>query len=273
MFFTDAQGRQRAQSFAAETAPAAVGVYTWNSVRSGSFLYQSGSHPAVQVQMGLYGAVKKDFALNQAYADVNSAYDLEQILFFSEIDAGLHGAVASGTYGLPNSTYITTIDYKPRWFLVNGSQYTTAQTVVAGVGTERVLLRMYNGGIKPHTAELLGLYMTIFAEDGSAYPFPRKQYEGFMAPGQTLDAVVTRPGPGVFHVCDRFLPPGLVSSVPDLNLDGLVSRFDAAILADYLNGTIVQGDLPFIAPLSAADLNLDGLVNATDLLLLTLRVP
>ncbi|MDD5011278.1 MAG: choice-of-anchor A family protein, partial [Phycisphaerae bacterium] len=60
--FTDAQGRQRIRSFTHETdANNTTAVkYEWQNFRPGTFLYHSASHPAVQVQMGLYGCVKKD---------------------------------------------------------------------------------------------------------------------------------------------------------------------------------------------------------------------
>ena len=63
-----------------------------------------------------------------------------------------------------------------------------------------------------------------------------------------------------------------LSSVYDLNLDGLVSLFDVAILTDYLGGNITQGDPPFIATLASADLNQDGAIDSTDLILLIVRV-
>ena len=36
----------------------------------GTYLYQSGSHPAVQVQMGLYGGVTSDAAAGEVYSGV-----------------------------------------------------------------------------------------------------------------------------------------------------------------------------------------------------------
>jgi FtsP/CotA-like multicopper oxidase with cupredoxin domain len=270
VFFTDSQGRQRARAFTHETAPGDVGEYTWDNLRPGTFLYQSGSHPAVQVQMGLYGGVKKDFGVAQAYP--GQPYDLEQIFFFSEIDYALHEAVVTGTYGHPpNTAYVTTINYKPRYYLVNGTQYSLSQTVLSGTGTERVLVRFLNAGYKYHSAQLLGPYLGIVAEDANPYPHELSQYEVFLSPGKTIDAVVTRPGPDTYRFMDRAMFPMVSAPVPDLNLDGLVSLFDVAILSDYLGGTIEQGYPPFIATLDSADLNLDGAVNSTDLILLILR--
>ena len=270
VFFTDTQGRQRAQSFDKEVAPGATDTYSWTNVRPGSYIYESGSHPAVQVQMGLYGAVKKDNAAGEAYP--GQLYDLEQILFFSEIDYGLHQAVTNGSYGQPNSAYITTIYYRPKYYLVNGTDYTLGQSVLSGTGTERVLVRCYNGGLKTHTATLLGVDFNLIADDGYQSPYPHLQCTAYLPPGKIIDAIVTRPGAGVFRLYDRALYPSTAAPVPDLNLDGLVTLFDVAILTDYLGGNITQGDPPFIASLGSADLNLDGAIDSTDLIMLIIRV-
>ncbi len=61
------------------------GLATYNFVAApGTYLYQSGSHPAKQVQMGLYGGVTNDAAVGQAYAGV--PYNNEISLLYSEID-------------------------------------------------------------------------------------------------------------------------------------------------------------------------------------------
>ena len=50
---TDGSGRQRVTSFVATTPVenTASTDYIWNNIKPGTYLYQSGSHPAVQVQM------------------------------------------------------------------------------------------------------------------------------------------------------------------------------------------------------------------------------
>jgi len=87
--FIDGQGRTRVSSFDAETAPAAVESYTWTGIKEGTYLYHSGTHPQVQVQMGLYGALTVG---NYGIAN-------EATLVYSEIDPALHAAVDGGTYG------------------------------------------------------------------------------------------------------------------------------------------------------------------------------
>ena len=79
--FTDGEGRQRVRSFTTETPPdnSTTVTYSWNNLRPGTYLYQSGSHQAVQVQMGLYGALTKNSAAGEAYGPA-SAYDTEALL-------------------------------------------------------------------------------------------------------------------------------------------------------------------------------------------------
>lgn len=92
--FTDAQGRKRISSFDAETAPGGgVQAYTWPNLRPGTYLYQSGTHVQLQVQMGLYGAVVSDAATSTAYPGVT--YAQSKTLVFSEIDPVLHQSYTS----------------------------------------------------------------------------------------------------------------------------------------------------------------------------------
>jgi FtsP/CotA-like multicopper oxidase with cupredoxin domain len=83
---------QRVRSFTTETAVGSTSTYTWTNLKQGTFLYQSGTHPGVQVQMGLYGAVTHG---------ASTAFDTEVTLLFSEIDPELQYSIASGRYGTP----------------------------------------------------------------------------------------------------------------------------------------------------------------------------
>ena len=123
--FSDGQGRSRVRSFTHETMT--TGVYTWSNLKPGTYLYSSGTHPAVQVQMGLYGAVTHDAAPAQAYAGIS--YDSEVSLLYSEIDPALHAAVAGGTYGM--ASYPSTVNYAPKYFLVNGAPFVPGDASIA----------------------------------------------------------------------------------------------------------------------------------------------
>jgi FtsP/CotA-like multicopper oxidase with cupredoxin domain len=103
----------RVRSFTHEAAAGGgTAVYTWPNMKPGTYLYHSGTHPQVQVQMGLYGAATKDFAAGFAYPGV--AYDQQVTLLYSEIDPALHDAVAgpTPTYGTPAGP-TSTLNYVP----------------------------------------------------------------------------------------------------------------------------------------------------------------
>jgi hypothetical protein len=198
----------RVRSFTHETAANNLTAvdYTWTNLRPGTYIYQSGTHPAVQVQMGLYGGVVKDYAAlphKQAYA--NTVYDVSVPLFFSEIDPALHNAVATNNYG-PGMAMTSTIDYEPKYFLINGQMYQPGQAVVpAGTSGGGTLLRLFNMGLKTRCPLLQGAYLTLIAEDGLPYRYPKEQYVASLPAGQTIDAMVVFPSAGTYPIYDRRL--------------------------------------------------------------------
>ncbi|MGD9549317.1 MAG: Ig-like domain-containing protein [Candidatus Krumholzibacteriia bacterium] len=195
--FADAQGRSRVRSFDAEIAPGGVGSYTWEGIKAGTYLYHSGTHPQVQVQMGLYGALVVGGGSYPAAA-------MEQVLVYSEIDPALHAAVTGGTYG--TAAYPSTFDYSPQYFLVNGEAYSAGNAPISIPVSQDVLLRFVNAGLKPHTPTLGGgLYMTLSYEDGNRYPFPVEQYGFQLPPAKTLDAVLNAGNAGTYPLYDRSL--------------------------------------------------------------------
>jgi FtsP/CotA-like multicopper oxidase with cupredoxin domain len=195
VFFTDDQGRRRVKSFTAEAAAnGGEATYTWANFRPGTYLYHSGSHAAVQVQMGLFGGVKKEAAAGEAYAGI--PYDREAILLLSEIDPALHAAVDGGTFlpaTDPRSTMSSTVDYAPKYFLVNGeAQYTMTGVVPSITVGDRVLVRLINAGLLTRVPVLLGASMTLLAEDGNLSPYPTlKRDSATFTAGKTLDVMIT----------------------------------------------------------------------------------
>jgi FtsP/CotA-like multicopper oxidase with cupredoxin domain len=198
VYFTDGQGRQRVQSFTHETSVgnATEVTYTWTNLKPGTYLYQSGTHPAVQVQMGLYGALVVESAtIGQAYDDAFSAYDEEAVLLYSEIDRELHAAVAAGDYG-PGLAMSSTIDYQPEYFLVNGLPYPDTPALSPGAEGNSVLIRILNAGLKTHVPVILNQRWSVIAEDGNPYVYARDQASLWLPAGQTRDAIVSVPVPG-----------------------------------------------------------------------------
>jgi FtsP/CotA-like multicopper oxidase with cupredoxin domain len=215
----------RVRSFTAETPAgnATEVTYTWTNLKAGTFLYQSGTHPQVQVQMGLYGALQVYPATTgRAYADPSSAYDSEVTLLYSEIDPVLHQAIASGTYGPnpnapldPPAGWLTsTVDYRPQYFLVNGHPFaSTAAPIAGGAVGKKTLLRFLNAGLSSKVPTLLGAYVSEIGEDGNFISItnaagttvaaPREQYSVFLPAGKTIDAIFTPSAAGTVAVFDR----------------------------------------------------------------------
>lgn len=195
----------RVRSFTQETPPDNTTIvdYSWNDFKPGTYIYQSGTHPQHHIQMGLYGAVKKDAGPQEAYPDV--FYDNEIILFYSEIDPAFHQAVATNNYG-PGKDITSTINYKPKYFLINGQPYPAAFPIIDHPlgSNEQVLIRFLNAGLKTHVPCFRSIYMSLIAEDGNIYPYPKEQYSVLLPAGKTIDALLSPPA-GTLPIYDRRL--------------------------------------------------------------------
>lgn len=214
-FRTDGEGRARVFSMTPETAPGASRDYVFTSLKPGTFLYQSGTHQAVQVQMGLYGALTMNAAAGVAYPAIVApggshpyAFDHEVLLLHSEIDVALHEAVAGGRFGRPELNGPTsTIDYKPSLFLINGASYANALTpaIEAGVAGERTLLRLLNAGLTSHVPVLENGSFAIVAEDGNLLPYVYAQSSILLSAGKTHDVLWGPGASGTYSLYDRTL--------------------------------------------------------------------
>ena len=187
---------------------AATGTYTFTGLKPGTFLYQSGSHMAVQVQMGLYGAMTKDAraAGKSAYAGIPYAHEAAP-----RVQRDRPGAARGGrppaSYGIPDLRPVptSTIDYRPSLFLINGESYTNEATASdrGGHGGEATLLRLLNAGLRTHAPVLDNGSLRIVAEDGNPLPYAKDQAAVMLAAGKTHDALWTPAAAGVYSLYDR----------------------------------------------------------------------
>ena len=233
----------RVMSFTAESPNGGSAEYYFNAVKAGTYLYESGTEPTVQVGMGLYGAViVRPANPLQAYppsaTNPNTAFGSEAVLLFSEIDPFLHFAVNDNTYG--TTAYPTQIHLDAKYFLINGVPYSTARPPIAigGAGTT-TLLRFLNAGSRIYDPTLIGTAMTLIAEDGNLLPYPETLATLLLPPGKTHDVLVTPSVNGRLPLFDRRL--GTVNNV---------NRPGGAIAALVPAGSDVTG--PVVSGLAAS---------------------
>lgn len=209
--------RLRTRSWVKEAWPGGAPViYQWDNVTPGTYLYHSGSRPQLQVQMGLYGALTKTVD-DSTTTDVIEVYppktvggaavtaNAEVVLLLSEIDTKVHDAVAAGQYGrgLPMSSTIHSV---PDYFLINGDAYPDATTALSVTAGQTVLVRLLNAGNNERVPVFNGQYLSLIAEDGRLYPWPREQYAPLLPALKTTDALWSAPAAaGEVVVYDRRL--------------------------------------------------------------------
>ncbi len=166
--------------------PAGGGVdtFVWLDVdtNEGTFLYQSGSHVAKQVHMGLYGVLKVG-----TYPDISR----EVTLVYSEIDPILHAS----------ATAATPLNYKPRYYLLNGEEQ--PDPILAGDLNDPTALNFLNAGLDFHVPALEGDYIEVIAEDGNLYPSAKERYSVNLAAGKTKEAIWTPTESGEYPLFDR----------------------------------------------------------------------
>ena len=204
----------RVRSFTGETDPGATRTYTFDNLRPGSFLLQSGTHPQVQVQMGLSALVKEDAApvsvgSRRLYAapgsDTNANFDVDVGVLLSEVDPAQHALIA-GTLGTAGNQAQwkaggnSTLNYAPRFFLVNGRVFEGSNLTATDIGISapngsRVVLRLANAGLQSRTLMLTDGTWQLLTEDGNRYAAPREQATLLLPAGKTSDAAIAAAGP------------------------------------------------------------------------------
>ena len=215
--YIDGSNPPRVRSFDVEAPPGGSATYTWDNLAPGTYMYHSGTHPQLQVQMGLYGAITNDAVkenptngtLPEAYPGVSASNEI--ILFYSEIDRALHDDVVDQANGFDydETDMRSTIDYAPKHFMVDvetggtGVSFdnsTVPPTLIVDADSNP-LVRILNAGHQIHVPTLMSGTFDIHAEDGKAYPAARTQYSVEMPPLKTRDATLN-PADGSFRLLD-----------------------------------------------------------------------
>ncbi len=202
--FTPPAQPDRVRSLAQEVASGGgTSTLTWSSLKPGTYLIESGTHPSIQAPMGLYGILVVTSAPvagtpatpGCAYpgATANSCavpYSAEVPLLFSEIDKVQNTAAdtAVSTTGFSETTvwtggpngcgahytcYPPTVNYSPTYYLINGVAFNRTapaasvfSTLPASSVTGNVLVRLVNAGLRMHVPAIVGSQTGTAAKSG-----------------------------------------------------------------------------------------------------------
>ncbi len=199
-------------------------TYTFTASRPGTFLYEAGHTPngARQVALGMAGALVVLPANGiGAYGTVPSSYDDEAVLVLSEIDPALNRSANPATFDLRQ--------FDARYRLINGKVFPSTDPVATGVN-RTVLLRYVNVGALQHPMELLGGAQVRLAQDGHPADHPTTSLVADLAPGSTMDTLVTMPSGGgaklsLFEAGGHLNNNGMTEADPNLVASGGMMTF------------------------------------------------
>jgi len=195
--------------FTLEADPGSTVSYAFKAEEPGTYLYESGTEPDKQIQMGLYGALivyptlGTGFAYNHSASHYDTAW--EYLLVINEIDPDLHAAVEEE---LPYD--VTT--FHPRYWTINGRSFPDTITdngapwlpnqpygalVQVEASTDPsslpALIRYANAGMVNHPFHPHGNHLRVIARDGRLLRGPGDEdtsFEDFartIGSGQTYD--------------------------------------------------------------------------------------
>jgi hypothetical protein len=157
-------------------------TYSFLASQPGTYLYESGTDVAKQIEMGLYGAliIRPAGGADSAYGTPSTQFDpsREYLLLLGEIDPDLHHAVQfGGNYDftrLHNRYYTVNGRSFPDTIQDNDSTLLPNQPYGALVriqpnspsNTRPALIRMINAGVDNHPFHPHGNHLTEIAQDG-----------------------------------------------------------------------------------------------------------
>lgn len=96
------------------TGPTDTVSYRFTAGNAGTYMYHSGTNPALQIEMGLVGAlIVRPGTPDQAYNHPDTSYDYEYLFLLTEMDPAIHHKVAAG---LP----VDNTEYHPVLWFING---------------------------------------------------------------------------------------------------------------------------------------------------------
>lgn len=203
-----------------EAAPGKTVTYQFTATNPGTYTYYSGTDSALQVEMGLVGAliVRPSAGANYAYNHQDTQFDRETLFLLSEMDPRIHQVVENfGPAGVARTGYLA--NYFPVLWFINGraAPDTMAEPMAPWLPYqpyncmpmmhpgERLLMRVIGGGRDLHPFHHHGNHARVIARDGRLLESapnmgPDLSYEVFTIqsqPGSTIDAIFEWTGKGL----------------------------------------------------------------------------
>lgn len=202
-----------------EAPPGGNVTYRFEATHPGTYMYHSGSHADLQVEMGLVGALIVrpagfDPENPTAYGHPDSAYDHEYLFLLTEADPHIHEAVFDQGPEAADTT-----GYFPVYWFLNGR---TAPDTMFAAGTaefphqpynamprarpgERLLMRVIGAGRDLHPFHHHGNHANLIARDGrllstgagNGADLSHPDFTIQVVPGGTFDAVFEWTGKGL----------------------------------------------------------------------------
>lgn len=198
-----------------EAAPnGGTAQYTFTASQPGTYMYNSGTNPELQIEMGMVGALIVRPAMmgnHMAYDHMDSMYDDEFLFLLTEMDPKIHECASLGKW---NKIDLTT--YWPVLWFINGrcapdtmidafhpllpnQPYNCMPIMNPG---KRILMRFIGGGRDMHPFHTHGNNFTQIAKDGRLLTsaddrgadLAVSDFTLTVAPGETADTIFTWTG-------------------------------------------------------------------------------
>jgi manganese oxidase len=225
-------------------------TYSFNASRAGTYLYNSGTRPDLQVEMGLVGAIIVrppgfDAASNRtAYGHPGSGYDHEYLFLLTEMDADIHQQVEFNTqHNLPPDAGVDTSKFFAKYWFINGRA--GPDTIMrAGAQTPWLATQPYNSLPRMHPGERL--LMRVISAGRDLHPF---HHHGNNAWVIARDGRLLESGPGAGP--DLAVSDFTIKAVPGSTYDA-VFEWTGKGLGWDIYGTVAQN------PHACIDGNNDG---------------
>jgi hypothetical protein len=289
----------RVQSMGTEVAAVAAGTaatptsLTWANLKPGTYLLESGTHPSIQVPMGLIGVLVVTTApsgttAGAAYPAVGTApavpYNAEVPLEFSEIDPVQNSAVntavntagfsetkvwsgmvgqcgnSSSPAGVVNTCYPPAVNYTPLYYLINGVAFSKNN---AAASVFQATAGVAGAPPTPVIAGITGTVLVRVVNAGSRLHVPsivNSLTQGFNGAGAAATVagftVIAEDG----NVLPNVAPPGatVVPAAPRVQTDVLMVPSKVYDLLVNVPATAAGATAPPSLPVYDRELSLSG---------------